>query len=204
MAPSCWQTSAVAVSVDELSDAEWPAALSLVHRAFVDESFTVEMYGDDRLTRWGQSWGLYAPLRRSSYSLALGARLEGVLVGVLIGSTPGGCYLCQGIAQEPKPSEVGAAIDWQFHQNIAAVHAPLATHAWVGKVATETALHGLGIGRILLDSAGETLAVKTPIQLVLECAPTRAGFYTSAGFEPVTTFADPAGPDALLMRRWVR
>jgi hypothetical protein len=38
-----------------------------------------------------------------------------------------------------------------------------------------------------------------PTELVLECAPDRVSFYRGLGFEQVSTFADPAGPDASLM-----
>ena len=93
------------------------------------------------------------------------------------------------------------AVDWQFHQNIAEVHGSLDEHAWIDKVAVEPALHGLGIGRRLLVAVTEALTGGEPTELVLECAPDRVSFYRGVGFEQVSTFADPAGPDASLMRR---
>jgi len=172
-----------------------------MHRAFVDEPFNVEMYGPDLLTRWAGSWALFQGIQRDEYAIALGAHVGEAIVGVLVGSLPGHCHVCDVVALTPQPSDPLDAIDWQFHQNIAVVHAPLGPHAWVSKVTVEPALHGLGIGRILLKEAYESFRVAAPTILLLECQPHRQGFYESAGFEPVTTFPDPAGPDALLMRR---
>lgn len=174
-----------------------------MHRAFVDEPFNVEMYGSDPLTRWAGSWALYQGIRRNEYAIALAACLGQAIVGVLVGSLPGHCHVCDVVALTPPPSKSLDAIDWQFHQNIAAVHAPLGPHAWVSKVTVEPALHGLGIGQVLLKDAYESFRVAAPTTLLLECQPHRQGFYVSAGFEPVTTFPDPAGPDALLMSRAV-
>ena len=120
-----------------------------------------------------------------------------------MGSTPGQCRLCQVLAPEPRPDDHHLAIDWQFHQNVAQVHGQLGTHGWVEKAAVEPELHGLGIGRRLLESVAAGLQVGEPAELVLECAPDRAQFYAGSGYEVLSTFADPAGPDAYLMRRWI-
>ena len=192
------------ISVRPLSDGDWPAALALLHRAFVDEPFTVEMYGQEVPGRWAGSWALYSPMLRASYSLAIGAYAGDVLVGALVGSRPGHCHLCQVLALESRPEDPLDAIEWQFHQNIAEVHRTLSAHAWVDKVATEQALRGHGIGRLLLDSAADALKADAPTELVLECAPDRTSFYTGHHFEQVATFVDPAGPDAMLMSRRIR
>jgi GNAT superfamily N-acetyltransferase len=184
-------------------EAEWPAALSLLHRAFIDEPFNVEMYGEDRLTRWAASWKLYEPLRHDEYALALAACADQTIVGILIGSLPEHCHVCNVLALEQRPEDSHLAIDWEFHHNIAAVHAPLGPHAWVEKVAVEPTLRGLGIGRLLLNAAQETLRRASPTALLLECQPHLQTFYETAGFECVATFPDPSGPDALLMRRMV-
>jgi len=189
------------LSVRPLADGEWPAALALLHRAFVDEPFTVEMYGREIPSRWAGSWALYSSMGRASYPLAIGAYAGDVLVGALVGSTPGHCHLCHVLARESRPEDPVDAIDWQFHQNIAEVHRPLAAHAWIEKVATEQALRGHGIGRLLLDAAADALKADAPTELVLECAPDRTSFYTGLQFEQVATFVDPAGPDAMLMSR---
>ena len=192
------------ISVRPLADVEWPAGLALLHRAFVDEPFTVEMYGPDLPGRWAGSWALYSSMGRASYSLAIGAYAGDVLVGALVGSRPGHCHLCQVLARESRPEDPLDAIDWQFHQNIAEVHRPLAAHAWIEKVATERALRGHRIGRLLLDAAADALKGDAPADLVLECAPDRTTFYTGLQFEQVATFTDPAGPDAMLMSRRIR
>jgi GNAT superfamily N-acetyltransferase len=176
----------------------------LLHRAFVNEPFTVEMYGPAILDRWGGSWSLYSSLRTEDSTVVLGAHVSDVLVGVVMGSTPRQCRLCQVLAREPRPDDQLLAIDWQFHQNAAQVHGELGKHAWVEKAAVEPALHGLGIGRRLLEAVATALEIGEPAELVLECAPDRVNFYASLGYEVLSTFADPAGPDAYSMRRGIR
>ena len=189
------------LSVGPLAESEWEVSRSLAHRAFVDEPFSIEMFGEQILDRWGGSWGLYSSLGSATSTLAFGARVDEVLVGVVLGSAPGQCSMCQEYAHEARPEDPQLAVDWQFHQNIAEVHGSLDEHAWIDKVAVEPALHGLGIGRRLLVAVTEALTGGEPTELVLECAPDRVSFYRGVGFEQVSTFADPAGPDASLMRR---
>ena len=191
------------LSTGPLTKADWPAARALIHRAFVNEPFTQEMYGPKLLDRWSGSWSLYSSLLIESSTVALGAKAGEVLVGVVMGSTPRNCRLCQVLALEPQPHDHHLAIDWQFHQNVAEAHGQLGVHAWIEKAAVEPMLHGLGIGRRLLESAATALAAGEPAELVLECAPDRIHFYTGLGYEVLSTFADPAGPDAYMMRRWI-
>ena len=192
------------LSVRPLAAEQWPAARALLHRAFVNEPFTVEMYGQLRLDRWGGSWDLYSSVRGEESTVALGANVGEVLVGVVMGSTPGNCRLCRVLAPEPRPEDHHLAIDWQFHQNVAQVHAPLDSHAWVEKAAVEPALHGFGIGRRLLESVAAALVTEESAVLVLECAPDRVSFYAGLGYEMVSSIADPAGPDAYLMQHRIR
>jgi ribosomal protein S18 acetylase RimI-like enzyme len=187
------------LSVGPLAESEWEASRGLAHRAFADEPFTIEMFGEQMVDRWGGSWGLYSSLGSATSTLAFGARVDQVLVGVVLGSAPGRCSLCRVYAQEARPDDPHLAVDWQFHQNIAEVHRSLDEHAWIDKVAVEPALHGLGIGRRLLGAVADALSGGEPTELVLECAPDRVSFYRGLGFEQVSTFADPAGPDASLM-----
>jgi GNAT superfamily N-acetyltransferase len=175
-----------------------------MHRAFVNEPFTLEMYGPSILDRWGGSWSLYSSLRGELETLVLGAHVNDVLVGVVMGSPPGHCRLCQVAAREPRPEDHYLAIDWQFHQNAAQVHGQLGEHAWVDKAAVEPALHGLGIGRQLLEAIASALEIGESTELVLECAPDRVNFYAGLGYEVHGTFADPAGPDAYAMRRRIQ
>lgn len=125
---------------------EWAAARALLHRAFVNEPFIIEMYGQPLLSRWGGSWDLYWSVRSEESTIGLGARVGEVLAGVVMGSTPGRCRLCQLLGREPRPDIHQLAIDWKFHQNIAQVHALLGRHAWMEKAAVEPALHSFGIG----------------------------------------------------------
>lgn len=130
------------LSVAPLSQSEWPTVRGLLHRVFANEPFTIDMYGEPLLNRWGGSWDLYSSVRSSDYTLALGVRLGDVLVGVALGSTPGHCHLCQVLAQEMQPDDPHLAVEWEFNQNIAQQHGALGEHAWVTKVAVEPALHG--------------------------------------------------------------
>src|SRR3954451_23061822 len=118
------------LSVGPLAESEWQAARAVAHRAFVDEPFTVGMYGEQILERWGRSWALYAGLESTSSTLALAARVEGVLVGLALGSAPGHCSICEVHAHEARPDDPHLAIDWEFHQNIVRAHLPLGEHAW--------------------------------------------------------------------------
>ena len=152
------------LSVGPLAESEWAASRGLAHRAFVDEPFTVEMFGEQILDRWGGSWGLYSSLGTATSTLAFGARVDEVLVGVVLGSATGQCSMCQVYAHESRPDDPHLAIDWQFHQNIAEVHRSLDEHAWIDKLAVEPALHGLGIGRRLLVAVAEALQGGEPTE----------------------------------------
>jgi len=191
----------VELSSGPLAADEWAAARSLLQRAFVNEPFTIEMCGQPLPSRWGGSWDLYSSVRSEESTIALGARVGEVLVGVVMGSTPGQCRLCQVLAREPRPDNHQLAIDWEFHQNIAQAHALLGRHAWVEKAAVEPALHSFGIGRRLLESVAAGLLAEESAKLVLECAPDRVRFYTALGYQIFSIVADPAGPDAYLMER---
>lgn len=191
------------LSVRPLTGSEWPAARALLHRAFVNEPFTVHMYGPAILDRWGGSWSLYSALRGEDSTVVLGAHVGDVLVGVVMGSRPDHCRLCQVLAREPRPEDHLLAIDWQFHQNAAQVHGQLGRHAWVEKAAVEPALHGQGIGRRLLEAVATALGIGERAELVLECAPDRVNFYAGLGYDVLSTFTDPAGPDAYSMRRGI-
>jgi GNAT superfamily N-acetyltransferase len=183
------------MSIREVSVVEWPHALGVLHRGFLDEPFVHEMYGDDLLARWSGSWSLYSSMRHEQYGLAIGAFAGPALVGVLTGSVSARCHLCSVLAREPRPEDPHEAIDWVFHQNIAAVHAPQGPHAWIQMVAVEPELKGRGIGRLLVGAVADAEPV------LLECQIHRQGFYESLGFAVVSTFPDPAGADALLMSR---
>jgi hypothetical protein len=89
------------LTVRLLTEDDWPVARSLLHRAFVNEPFTVEMYGEPLLDRWGGSWGLYSALRSEESTILLGALVGDVLVGVVMGSLPGHCRLCRVLARAP-------------------------------------------------------------------------------------------------------
>ena len=70
----CERLRLMELSVGPLAEGEWQAGRAVAHRAFVDEPFTVEMYGEQILDRCGGSWGLYASMGSATSTLALGAR----------------------------------------------------------------------------------------------------------------------------------
>jgi ribosomal protein S18 acetylase RimI-like enzyme len=187
------------ISVRSPVDGEWAAALGVMHRAFADQPFAREIYGEPLLPRWGRSYRDYVGVARDEYPVALCAFAGPAPVGTVLGSLPGACRACGHGPRPSAPDDPVDALMFEFDRNVAAVHAGQPAHAWITKLAVEPALQGHGIGRRLLDAAVAELSAAAPV--LLECEPHREAFYVRAGFRRVATFADPAGPDALLLRR---
>jgi GNAT superfamily N-acetyltransferase len=179
---------------------QWQAFGDLEARAFFDEPFMASLYGDDPLPRWV---GAHSPAERGrveDYSLSIGLWAGDVLVGGAIGSEPGSCRLCADGLDAPEPADESDHITWEFLRNSAVAHATQPPHAWLSKVVVEPALHGLGLGRLLIDAVQAHARGSGGQVLLLECQPHRTSFYRSCGFREVTRYPDPAGPPASLMR----
>jgi ribosomal protein S18 acetylase RimI-like enzyme len=73
-------------------------------------------------------------------------------------------------------------------------------------VATDPALHGTGVGRLLMSALADRLRSREVECVVLECLTSRAAFYEHCGFQRVHEFADPGGPGlrAVLMQADLR
>ena len=179
---------------------QWDTFGDLEARAFFDEPFMASLYGDDPLPRWV---GAHSPAERGrfeDYSLRLGLWADDVLVGGAIGSESASCWLCAEATGAPEPADESDRITWEFLRNSAFAHATQPPHAWLSKVVVESALQGLGLGRLLIDAALSYARGSGGEVLLLECQPHRTSFYRGCGFREVTRYPDPAGPPASLMR----
>jgi GNAT superfamily N-acetyltransferase len=188
-----------ALPLRTIEEREWPGAVGVIHRALFDQPFARLTYGEDALARWGRSYDDYSELRRAQYCVALGAFAGSVVVGVVLASLPGACPACKEPSETAPTSDAVDVMNWQFDRDRAAVHRAQPAHAWISKMTVEPALQGLGIGRSLLDAVTARLPAGLPV--LLECETHREPFYAASGFRRVTTIPDPAGPDALLLRR---
>ena len=192
------------LSIGPIAGSEWPAARALLHRAFVNEPFTVEMYGPAILDRWGGSWSLYSSLRSEDATVVLGAHVGDVLVGVVMGSTVWAMPALSGDCARASARRCSP-------RHRLAVSPERRRGPWTARRAClgregcrRTCASCLGIGRRLLEAVAVALEIGEPAELVLECAPDRVNFYAGLGYEVFSTFADPAGPDAYSMRRGIR
>ena len=188
-----------ALPLRTIEEREWPGAVGVIHRALFDQPFARQTYGESALARWGRSYDDYCELRREHYSVALAAFAGSVVVGVVLASLPGACRACRDPSVTAPGGDPVDVMNWQFERDRAAVHRRQPAHAWISKMTVEPALQGLGIGRSLLDAVTARLPAGVPV--LLECETHREPFYVASGFRRVTTIPDPAGPDALLLRR---
>jgi GNAT superfamily N-acetyltransferase len=187
------------VPLRAIEEREWPGAVGVIHRALFDQPFARQTYGESALARWGRSYDDYSELRHEHYSVALGAFAGSVIVGVALASLPGDCRACRNPSQTAPHGDKVDVMNWQYDSDRAAVHRAQPSHAWISKMTVEPALQGLGIGRSLLQAVTAHLPAGLPV--LLECETHREPFYVASGFRRVTTIPDPAGPDALLLRR---
>jgi ribosomal protein S18 acetylase RimI-like enzyme len=188
-----------ALDLRPLVAADWPDAVHLFLRAFTTEPFVLEMFGPDPVGRFARVVRAYGGMSRDENGVHLGAFVEGVLVGMCLMTRPGRCRPCAADPASP-PEEAAARLDWQFELNTAEAHSALGPHARISQVAVEPALQGGGLGRRLVAAALATAGAEGIDEVVLECQPHRSAFYQRCGFEPVSTFPDPVGPDAVLLR----
>jgi len=180
---------------------EWAGAMTLVARSFHGEPFSAAMFGDAPLPRFAQAHRFYQALPWYDADLDLGAFLDDVLVGLSLGSPPGGCHVCEHVDPQRPPPDPAEHAEWVFEVNTQAAHADQGSHAWVSRLVVDPPLQGSGLGRALIAEALEVFRSDDgPVRVLLECQPHRESFYLGCGFARVRTFPDPGLPDCLLLR----
>jgi GNAT superfamily N-acetyltransferase len=183
-----------------LEQAEWPDAMRLAARSFLNEPFMIEMFGAEPVRRFALASEFYLSSPWQDDQQHLAAFVGDVLVGVCVCSPPGRCRICTDIDPERPPDDPLQVFEWQFDVNVQAAHADHGGHAWISRVVVDPVLRGAGIGRILMSQAITQLQLDGAGTVLLECQEHRENFYVACGFHRVGTFPDPAGPDAILLR----
>jgi ribosomal protein S18 acetylase RimI-like enzyme len=183
-----------------LKQDEWPEAMRLAARSFLNEPFMVEMFGAEPVRRFTLASEFYrsSPWHDDQHHLA--AFISDRLVGFCVCSAPGRCHICTDTDPERPPDDPLQVSDWQFEVNVQRAHADQDPHAWISRVAVESVLRGAGIGRALMSRAIAHAQASGVEVVLLECQPHRENFYLACGFHRVRTFPDPLGPEAILLR----
>ena len=192
------------MQIRALDLAHWPTAARMLTRAFLDEPYVIEQYGEDRARREAVLAQHYAEEDPTRFEVLLAAYDEGALLGLLQGSLPGRCLACTRQAEAARPDDPEDALEWEFRNNQAEAHATQDEHAWVGKLGVDAAAQGRGVGLALLAAFADLVCVDGGGLVLLECQPHRDAFYERAGFERALLFPDPVGPPASLMRQTVQ
>jgi GNAT superfamily N-acetyltransferase len=186
--------------VRELDRSEWGAASGVAARAFFDEDFIVGMLGDDPVERFVGVQHFYAAEPWDADAVHLGAFLGPTLVGLIRASPYHRCSVCRHVDPHEPPADPILAKDWVFEVEVLRAHERYGDHAWISRVAVEPQLHGVGIGKRLVDAALDRLATHGPGTVLLECLATREGFYVGRGFSRAAEVPDPHAQLSYLMR----
>lgn len=187
-------------AVRELAQDEWSMAAGVAARAFFDEEFIIGMLGADPFERFAGVQHFYAVEPWDDDAVHLGAFLDTTMVGLIRASPYGRCFVCRHVSADAPPDDPLRAKDWVFEVEVLKAHQPYVDHAWISRVAVEPALHGTGIGKLLIDAALEHLARHGAGAVLLECLASREGFYSSRGFRRVGEVVDPHAEMSYLMR----
>ena len=179
---------------------QWSEAMTLAARSFLGEPFLAELFGTDPVSRFERAHRFYQSSRWHDDEMHLGAFVSDVLVGLCLTSPSGNCHVCRHTDSSRPPQDPLFLVDWEFEVNVQAAHAGQGDHAWLSRAAVDPALQGVGIGRALITESLTRLRNDGAPAVLLECQPHREDLYLACGFRRVRTFADPAGPDAILMR----
>jgi len=182
-----------------LTEADWARASDLSSRANWGEPWVVELYGSDPIRRWSAIHTADEQGRFEQYSLHVGLFAGTAILASAVGSLEPDCYRCRWAEQSGEPGADEQLINWTFYQGVAEAHRDRPPHAWIGHVAVEPSLQGLGLGKILMRATVELARDRGSSTMLLECQPHNVRFYESVGFRVVKSFPDPLGPDALLM-----
>ena len=108
--------------------------------------------------------------------------------------------MCDGIADAPTPVDEDAA-SLLAYRRFLADHHPDAPHWWFAPVGVEPGLERRGLGRAVMVSAMAEIAARGGGPVVLEAAPSVAGFYRALGFADVAHEVDPDGDELVVQRR---
>jgi GNAT superfamily N-acetyltransferase len=186
-----------ALIIRDVTVDEYPSVRRLIAAAFAGEPFARGMFGDSPIDRFSGLAADYAEWPSASDPVVLGVEAGGHLVGVALATLPGQCGLCD--AFEPLENDALSHPERIEHEfQLACRHShlsgDLAPHAHIPTVATESVLHGSGIGRLLMATMLDRLQVSGVEVVVLECLTSRAMFYERCGFRPIDEFRDPGGP----------
>lgn len=187
------------LTIRDVSRDEWAAAAPIAARAFFDEEFVVGMFGQDPLSRWAGAHHFYSAETFDRDARHLGAFIGDTQVGLIRLSPFGKCYVCTHVSPMTPPEDPILAQEWTFEVQVLQAHSTFERHAWISRVAVEPQLHGTGIGKLLVDTALDRLGEHGNGIALLECLPTREGFYAARGFRRVGTLVDPYSDSALLM-----
>ncbi len=180
---------------------DWSAAAALLTRAFLDEPYVVEQYGEDRGRREAVLLEHYEAEDPTRFEVVLAAYDGDRLLGMLQGSLPGRCLACTRQVGTSRPDDPEDALEWEFRNNQAEAHATQAGHGHVGKLGVDPDAQGGGVGLALLAAFASHVRDLGGDLVLLECQPHRDAFYERAGYERALQFPDPVGPDASLMRQ---
>lgn len=192
------------LTLRQLEQAEWPDAMRLAARSFLNEPFMVEMFGAEPVRRFALSSEFYGSSPWHDDQQHLAAFVGDVLVGFCVCSPPGLCRICTDTDPERPPEDQLQVPEWQFEVNVQAAHADHDAHAWISRVVVDPVLRGAGIGRRLMSQAIAQVQADGAETVLLECQAHRESFYIACGFHRARTFPDPLGPDAVLLRADLR
>lgn len=178
------------VEVRPLLEQEWDAAMALTTRAFLHEPFITALFGQDLITRYARARAMYSRDHRPADDASLVAVIAGEIVGAIGVEPPGHCHHC-------RPGDR----DSLYAANAAAAHALApAPHGWVGRVAVEPALHGSGIGSLLVAAALDELRARGAAHALLDAEEHRVSYYLPHGFVAVDSFTGSVSNVLVLMR----
>lgn len=181
--------------VVDLAARDLERARELIARAFTGEPFKHGMYGESVLDRFVGSRRDFATWPSGTEPIAVGVALEGVLVGVGAATRVGLCAFCDEWSDAPAPEDPAGAIEHEFELRCRLAHraAGLPPHGHIRSLGVEPALHGAGIGRVVVAGLLERLRDAGSTTVTLECIVARSRFYEHLGFVPVHEFDDPGG-----------
>ena len=170
-------------------------------RAFWGEEYNIVL-SEDPIERFAIVQDLYLRMNGSSAnSRALAAFAGDHVVGAACVDGAEACFFCTLDPAAPTQTDPASQVLHGVNLAIKGLHVTLPEHAYIGPVAVEPTLQGLGIGRRLVDAAFETAAAARPPTVALDCDPRLVGFYVSCGFRPIGVVTDPYGFDIVGLRR---